>query len=43
MKKQTENANFQTHIAEPKWQQVISVVVVVILVLLGIYFGLLRK
>jgi hypothetical protein len=30
MKKQNEKSGFQTHIAEPRWQQVISVVVVII-------------
>jgi hypothetical protein len=35
MKKSTEDSRFQTHIAEPRWQQIASVVIV--LALLGLW------
>ena len=31
------NGNFQTHIPEPRWQQVVSVMVVVLFILLVIW------
>jgi hypothetical protein len=38
MKKDEPGSKFQTHIKEPIWQQVLSVIVVVIMVALFIWF-----
>jgi hypothetical protein len=39
MKKDEPGSKFQTHIKEPIWQQVLSVIVVVIMVALFIWFS----
>lgn len=36
MRKKDKNSGFQTHIAEPRWQQIVSVIIVV----LGVVFWL---
>jgi hypothetical protein len=43
MKKQDDKTDFQTHIAEPRWQQVVSVVAVLILVIVFVWFGIIHK
>lgn len=37
MKKSEDNQRFRTHIREPRWQQIASVVIVVLLVALWIW------
>jgi hypothetical protein len=40
VRKKDENSGFQTHIAEPRWQQVLSLILVVIgfLFWVGLFF-----
>jgi hypothetical protein len=41
MKKQ--KTNFQTHIPEPRWQQVVSIIIVVVSVLAWLFFILFAR
>ena len=46
MKRQNEKSRFQTHIPEPRWQQVVSLVLVVVVVLLYVWwviFNVIKK
>jgi hypothetical protein len=40
--KQAKDPRFQTHIAEPRWQQVVSVIVVVAVVAVWVWLAFIR-
>lgn len=39
MSKKTGNSGFNTHIPEPRWQQIVSVVVVVLAILFWVWIA----
>jgi hypothetical protein len=43
MKKPNEQSDFQTHIKEPRWQQVISVIGVICFVILWVWLAFIHK
>jgi hypothetical protein len=43
MRKQKVGSAFQAHIPEPRWQQIVSVLGIVLILLIWLYFAFLHK